>query len=165
MSTVAAQTLPPRPAVMGPYRPDWLEKPTSEDMSTYYPRHAARNDISGKATISCKVTSGGLLDQCRVIEESPLGEHFGKAALKLAPKFRMIPPDDPAAGPSTVVVPLIFKIPETRVMIRPDGPEDARLMMQIGCGFAAACALLLITLIWLLGCYHSQAAKRRAGRP
>lgn len=145
---------------MGPYRPDWLEKPTVEDMADYYPEHAARHEIPGKATITCKVSASGLLERCKVVEEAPAGEHFGEAALKLAPKFRMIPPDDPTVAPGTVTVPLIFAIPETRVMIRPDAPEDARLMVQIGGGVAAVSALLLIAIIWGLGRYHNRAAKR-----
>ena len=145
---------------MGHYRPDWLEKPSGDDMAEFYPEHAARNNISGKATITCKVSSGGLLEHCQVVEESPAGEHFGEAALKLAPKFRMIPPDDPSQPAGEVTVPLIFAIPESRVLIRPDGPEDARLMAQIGGGLAAISALLLIAMIWGLGRYHNRTAKR-----
>ena len=163
-TTSPAQTPPPRPAVMGPYRPDWLEKPTGDDMAEYYPSHAARNDISGKATITCKVTSGGLLTECKVVEESPLGEQFGEAALKLAPKFRMIPPDDPNVAPGEVTVPLIFHIPEpARIDLGRLGAPQ--VLTSIGIGVAGVSAVLLIAMIWSLGHYHNRAAKRSTGKP
>lgn len=155
MST-PAQSPPPRPAVMGRYRPDWLEKPTVEDMADFYPEHAARNEIRGKATITCQVSSGGMLEQCKVVEESPPGEHFGEAALKLAPKFRMIPPDDPNTPPGEVTVPLVFEIPEYSL----DDPDVAQILTAAGLGVAGVSALLLIAMIWGLGRYHNRAAKK-----
>ncbi len=127
-------------------------------MAEYYPSHAARNDISGKATISCEVTSGGLLTACKVVEESPPGEHFGEAALKLAPKFRMIPPDDPNAAPGTVTVPMVFQIPETTDSNL--GLPSPQILTSVGLGVAAISAVLLIAMIWGLGRYHNRAARR-----
>lgn len=163
MSTAApAQSPPPRPAVMGPYRPDWMEKPSADDLSDFYPAHAARHAISGKATIVCKVRPDGLLSDCVVEQESPPGEHFGEAALKLSKKFRMIPPDDPTAAPATVTVPLVFQLPETRVMIRPG--EDALLILQGAVAIAAIAGFLLVTMIWVLARYNKRAAVRAAER-
>jgi TonB family protein len=147
---------------MGPYRPDWLEKPTGDDMAEFYPRHAARNNISGKAKISCTVTASGLLEQCRVIEESPVGEHFGEAALRLSSKFRMIPPDSPDAAPGTVTIPIVFQVPEPHVFIRSD-TNGARDLMIGGGVIASVAAILLIALIVLLARYNGRAALR-AGR-
>lgn len=161
-ATPTAQPPPPRPAVMGRYRPDWLEKPSGEDMADYYPSHAARNAISGKATINCQVTTGGLLEQCRVVQESPPGEHFGEAALKLAPKFRMIPPDDPNVSPGEVTVPLIFQAPETTV-VHLDQLNSPHLPTAIGLGVAGVSAVLLIVMIWALGRYHNHAARESTG--
>lgn len=155
---------PPRPAVMGPYKPDWMEKPSSEDLTAFYPPHAARSNIAGKATIACKVMVDGRLDACVVVEESPPGEHFGEAALRISPKFRMIPPDDPNAPPATVTVPLNFEVPQTHVMIRPDD-NDARLLAQGGAVIAIGAAILLVLMIWALGAYSNRAAKRSAGKP
>lgn len=167
MTTAApAQPPPPRPAVMGPYRPDWMEKPSAEDLAEYYPAHAARLQIPGKATIVCKVMAEGRLNDCRVTSETPAGEQFGKAALKLASKFRMIPPDDPNAPPAEVTVPLVFEVPQQRVMIRPDdSPEVTQWVIWSGVGLAGVAALLLAGMIWALARYHNRAAKRSAEKP
>ena len=179
MST-PAQPPPPRPAVMGPYKPDWMEKPSADDLSDYYPDHAARNDIPGKATIICKVMPEGRLSDCKVASERPAGEHFGEAALKLAPKFRMIPPDDPSAAPATVTVPLIFEVPkpEDRFFSLLNGgvrvgfvserapPEPPPLTANqvrhaVGpmIGLASAAAILLVAMIWGLGRRRGRSAR------
>lgn len=166
MTTAApAQPPPPRPAVMGPYRPDWMEKPSGDDLAAFYPAHAARNNISGKATITCKVMADGRLNACVIKDENPPGEHFGEAALKIAPKFRMIPPDDPNAPPADVTVPLVFDVPKLNVMIRPSEAEDARFMTQLGAGVASVATVLLVMMIWALGRYNNRAAKRSAEKP
>lgn len=160
-----AQPPTPRPAVMGQYKPDWMEKPSSEDLAAFYPAKAARNNISGKATITCKVMPDGRLNACVVKEESPAGQHFGEAALKISPKFRMIPPDDPNAPPAEVTVPLNFAVPEYHVTIRPDtSPQTAQFMVQSGLGVAAVAAVLLLAMILGLGSYNNRAAKRSAER-
>ena len=152
---------PPRPAVMGPYRPDWLEKPTVEDMEWAYPAHAQRREIGGKAVIHCRVADDGGLRDCQVVEEAPRGEDFGVAALALSQKFRMIPPDGPTPRPIEVSVPIIFKIPghEARPVAvgpRPGtaGPELpfwAHLSPPLLIGVAAVAALLLVLMIVGLG--------------
>ena len=76
----APATTPERPAVMAPYKPDWLEKPTVDDMEWAYPAHAQRKEIDGKAVITCKVGYDGLLRDCRVVSETPVGEDFGLEA-------------------------------------------------------------------------------------
>lgn len=154
---------PPRPAVMGPYRPDWMEKPSVDDLEAFYPPHAARHNISGKVTITCKVMADGRLDACVVKEETPPGEHFGEAALKISPKFRMIPPDDPTAAPAEVTVPLVFQVPEPHVMIRPD-TETQQMLTGVGAGVAVVATILLIVMIWVLGRYNIRAGKRYTGK-
>jgi protein TonB len=47
-------------------QPDWLRKPTGEDMARYYPDRAQRMNIEGRATISCTVTANGTLSNCTV---------------------------------------------------------------------------------------------------
>jgi TonB family protein len=83
--------------------PVWLRKPTGSDFANVFPAHAQANRISGEAKIRCVVNIHGLLEQCTVVEESPLGEGFGAAALLLAPTFMMRPPTGPH-GPTTGVV-------------------------------------------------------------
>ncbi len=98
---------------MGRYKPDWLEKPTVDDMEWAYPAHAQRKEIDGKAVITCKVGYDGLLRDCRVVSEAPAGEDFGVAALALSQKFRMIPPTGPVETPPSVTIPIVFKVPRS----------------------------------------------------
>ncbi len=75
--------------------PHWLERPTGNDIAKAYPDRAQSAGISGKAVLYCSVGPDGRLDLCRVFAEAPTGLGFGAAALSLAPKFRMAPPDQP----------------------------------------------------------------------
>lgn len=68
--------------------PDWLHKPGPDDFSQYWPSGASSTGI---ATIECNVTAEGRLTGCVVRAEEPVGQGFGAAALKMAPKFQMKP--------------------------------------------------------------------------
>ncbi len=92
-------------------RPDWVKKPTGEDLAWAFPERAARLELSGKSTIACEVTTQGGLINCRVVSETPTGEGFGAAALKLSRQFQMTPSSDPGHL-STVTIPIVFKVPE-----------------------------------------------------
>lgn len=153
---------PPPPAGTIIRRPDWLVKPSGEDLAEFYPAHAARHDIPGKATIRCDVIANGRLDGCTVLEESPTGEHFGEAALKMASKFQMTVPD-PNGPPGSVTIPLVFRPPEPHAMIRPDD-ETLRSMMGAAAGVAAIALTLLLVAIWILGRYNRRAAVRAEER-
>ena len=109
----AIKAVPERPAAMGRYKPDWLERPTVDDMEWAYPAHAQRKEIDGKAVINCKVGYDGLLRDCRIVSEAPIGEDFGVAALALSQKFRMIPPDAGAANLPDVTIPVVFQVPRS----------------------------------------------------
>jgi TonB family protein len=80
---------PPPPPVIT--RPDWLRRPSSEDMARYYPERAQEREISGRAALACTVTTRGTLSGCNVASESPSGAGFGEAALRLANRFQMKP--------------------------------------------------------------------------
>src|SRR5258708_912855 len=71
--------------------PAWVRKPTGEDIARVYPARAVRAGIRGRVVMKCGVTGEGLLADCAISEEAPLGEHFGDAALKLSPLFQMRP--------------------------------------------------------------------------
>jgi TonB family protein len=88
--------------------PDWLKKPSGEDMENFYP--AASGGAAGKAFISCIVTSRGTLDKCFVVSESPTGMGFGAAALSLAPMFMMRPMTENGVpvGGAHIVIPINF---------------------------------------------------------
>jgi len=90
--------------------PDWLKKPTIEELLAVWPVRALREGVNGKAEVSCIVNVHGLLEQCAIVSESPSGMDFGAAALLLTPSFLMKPasgPDGPV--PARANIPINFK--------------------------------------------------------
>lgn len=69
--------------------PDWLRKPTLDQMLAVRPTKA--NGRGGRVTIKCVVQTNGLLRACTVVKETPEGLGFGAAALALTPSFLMKP--------------------------------------------------------------------------
>lgn len=81
---------PPRhPAVV--VNPEWVSPPTPEEIAAVYPPGARKAGVSGVATIDCNVTVDGKAIDCRVDSETPAGQGFGAAALKLSGTFRLTP--------------------------------------------------------------------------
>ena len=83
----------PQPPV-GPrqiHDPNWLSRPTADQMERYYPSGAVDRGLSGVATLQCMVTAAGSLRGCQVTGETPAGAGFGKAALQLSAFFHMSP--------------------------------------------------------------------------
>lgn len=99
---------PPRPV----HAPEWL--PPSGDASPlrYYPEAAQGKGLEGAATLNCIATGQGTLSDCRVQTETPAGEGFGEAALRMAPLFRMKPRDrEGSVKGRPVTIPIRFKLP------------------------------------------------------
>jgi protein TonB len=71
--------------------PTWIRKPTGEDIARVYPDRAASAGIRGRIVMKCGVTTEGRLADCAIAEETPPGEHFGEAGLKLSGLFRLKP--------------------------------------------------------------------------
>jgi len=71
--------------------PDWVRKPTRDDLLAVWPTSALKSGLSGEALINCAVTVQGALNDCIVTEETPTGLGFGAAAIALTPQFRMKP--------------------------------------------------------------------------
>lgn len=93
-------------------RPDWAELPSAAVIAQFMPQAARRGD-GGKALIQCKVTRAGRLKDCTLVSETPPGEGFGAAALKMAGKFKMKPKTldgAPVAG-GVVRIPIAFNPP------------------------------------------------------
>jgi TonB family protein len=101
---VLAQPPPSGPVITNP---DWVRKPTGNDLDNFYP---TRSRHGGRAAIECTVTVRGTLDHCKVVGETPPGEGLGEAALALAPMFMMRPQtvDGAPVGGATVTVPVNF---------------------------------------------------------
>lgn len=90
--------------------PDWVRRPTADDLLAVYPTEAYRKGISGRAVISCIATSQGAVMDCVALEETPPGAGFGVAAIALTPQFLMKPATFRGAPVASLVnIPINFK--------------------------------------------------------
>jgi TonB family protein len=79
--------------------PDWIAKPTGDDIARLYPPEARKQGVAGKVTITCRVDAAGRLHNCVVVNVAVTGENlpvgpnadmgFGAASVKIAELFRM----------------------------------------------------------------------------
>jgi len=94
-------------------QPDWVQRPTPDDVARYYPPAAAAERLAGAAVIACDVAADGRLTGCAVVAESPTAAGFGEAALQMSTQFAMKPMSRdgrPVAG-GKVRIPIRFAIP------------------------------------------------------
>lgn len=90
--------------------PDWLRRPTAEELLAVYPRAAFKAGTGGKAVIACIVTVQGALMECLPLSESPAGSGFGSAAVALTPQFLMKPARQKGvAVVSMVRIPIVWE--------------------------------------------------------
>ena len=103
---------PPRPTVI--QNPDWLRKPSGEDVARFYPERALRMNVEGRATLSCTVNAAGSLEGCTLVSEIPDDQEFGGAALRMTRLFKMRPMtrDGVPVSGGTVKIPLRFQLPK-----------------------------------------------------
>jgi TonB family protein len=96
--------------------PDWIERPSGEQVAEAYPPLAQALGLAGKTKLQCSVSVSQTLEHCRVAEESPRGFRFGGAALSLTPSFRMKPAaiDGAPVGGAQVNIPIRFSLPEAQ---------------------------------------------------
>lgn len=89
--------------------PDWLRKPTSDDLQAAWPARALAAGRGGSAVIHCEINIRGGLEKCQVESEKPAGEGFGAAALMLVPSFLMKPAmEDGKPVRSEIRIPIAF---------------------------------------------------------
>ncbi|USQ96325.1 TonB family protein [Caulobacter sp. RL271] len=97
----------------GDANPNWLRKPTGQDIANVFPKKAIDDGVAGKATIGCQVTTEGFLQNCKVLSESPKDYNFGAAGLQLTPQLRMTPKirGGKAVPGGTVAIPINWEAP------------------------------------------------------
>jgi hypothetical protein len=69
--------------------PDWVNKPTYNQIMSAYPTEAYRNGQSGSTILVCIVTVEGRLRGCRPTRETPPSLGFGPAASIISSQFLM----------------------------------------------------------------------------
>jgi len=107
--------------------PDWVRKPSGDDLMAAWPVRALERGLGGKAMLLCEVNVRGGLENCSVESESPAGEGFGAAALLLTPSFQMKPKvrdGQPERG--VVRIPISFADPGGGVLWAPSVTMIAR---------------------------------------
>jgi TonB family protein len=111
----AAPARPELPAEGVVTSPDWVSRPSGDDVAQYYPTFAQFFGLTGEGKISCSVTTEGSLTDCRVYSEVPVGFGFGDAAIKMSALFRMKPEtlDGVPVGGARVNIPIVFRLPES----------------------------------------------------
>lgn len=112
-------TAEPSEAASGPtersaviLKPDWVRKPTADQVSRAYPDRALRRGVSGEVMLTCEVTASGAVRSCAVLVETPEDYGFGAAALRLSRYFQLRPlmEDGRPTGKGVVSIPVRFNL-------------------------------------------------------
>ena len=64
----------------------------------YYPQVAVDAQMSGEATLECRVGELGVLEACKIVSETPQGFYFGAAAGRMAASKRITAQGSPPLG-------------------------------------------------------------------
>jgi protein TonB len=89
--------------------PIWVSAVGWGEVSQAYP--AAAGGVEGYAVAHCEVERGGALRNCEPIKEDPEKRGFGKAAARLAAKFRVAPEWSVAPNHADLWVDVPFRFP------------------------------------------------------
>ncbi|HEY3815399.1 MAG TPA: energy transducer TonB [Caulobacteraceae bacterium] len=73
--------------------PVWIAQPTREDIDREYPDLAKQWRDNGRAVVECTAQDDGTLSACSIVSETPEGEGFGAATLRLTSRYRLAPTD------------------------------------------------------------------------
>lgn len=94
--------------------PVWISRPTPEQVARLYPAREMERGVTGRATLLCGIRASGAMTDCQVVELSPEGAQFGKAALAMARYFKISPKtiDGRAVEGFKVRIPIVFSLAE-----------------------------------------------------
>jgi len=108
-------------------QPQWVHRPSAEDLDAFVPDEARDRLVSGAATMECEVAANGRLENCFVHVEAPAGWGYGRAVLHSAKLFRMRPRtvDGQPVGGAKVRIPIRFLV-TAEVPLICDGAPLAR---------------------------------------
>lgn len=112
--------------------PVWAAQPAEWWAVREFPVAAARRRLPGRATIRCRVDSVGLLNDCKVLDESPSGAGFGPAAVVLSKGYRvaMKAKGAPAVG-QAVVTTIAFTPPGFARVVEADSSSGPRVVRWV----------------------------------
>lgn len=134
---VSTAVLTPQAQVQAQTRTDpaWLSKPSLQEIWDYYPKLAAMFEISGGATVTCRVEATSDLADCQVENEFPKGFGFGAAATAVAYAHMKVKPGtiDGRPDPTTSVsIPVTFtarSTPGVKALPHPPAPKPDVAML------------------------------------
>jgi TonB family protein len=117
MQAVSASPSPAEAPPSVPYatRADYRQWPSAYDWYLATPNLVRGRGVGGRAVLRCKINDIGDLAGCKIVEETPKGLGFGKAAMALRTKTRMQP--TPKGQTRWVLVP--FAWPKTGPYVPP----------------------------------------------
>ncbi|MCS6625631.1 energy transducer TonB [Roseibacterium beibuensis] len=101
---------PQPPAVIT--NPRWERQPSADQLMRAYPDRALERGIGGVASLNCLVQPNGRVADCRLTNETPGNQGFGRAAQSLSRHFQISPRTvDGAAVGSRVNIAIRFTPP------------------------------------------------------
>jgi TonB family protein len=111
----AVDSVPPAAGVTQPItKPEWIRRPSGDDMARAYPFMAQQKGLGGRAVLVCTVTQQGTLSECSAVDGDPMGQGFADGVLRLQKLFQMKAKDGDGlevAG-RAVRIPIRFALPQ-----------------------------------------------------
>jgi len=110
----------PRPSVVT--MPSWVRRPAPQ-----FPERAQNQGVGeGRVTLHCPVAPDGMLTDCQIVEEVPLGVGFGQAALVGVREAQLQIPDGGGAGPRSTTFTLRFRLSDPPLLAVIENPVWSR---------------------------------------